>query len=218
MRLACFIILVSINIFNVIGQNSRIDSTIVMTDSATIYGEKYRAIYRTDEFLYILDSKDIILFRSRDYYPDFEFVDFDKDGLKELMINYLSNIPAIKDLIKFDINSKMFIPIEKFDEYPDPKSINGTKYFYSYHRSGCADMNWDSDLFYIENFKTIKIGSIAGRECEDMDEKDGIYIYKIVGDTKVNIKTLPIGTINEFKDNKWGFIMNYWSRNYQYFE
>gem|GEM_PF-5245252 len=34
---------------------------------------------------------------------------------------------------------------------PPPQRINGTHYFYSYHKSGCADMDWDSDLFYIHN-------------------------------------------------------------------
>jgi hypothetical protein len=207
-----------LNLLNGFSQDSMIDSTIIITDSALINGEKYRAIYRTDEFLYIQDSNDNVVFKSNDYYPDFEFVDFNNDGYKDLMINHLSNVSAIKDMIIYDIKSKMFKPIEHFSEYPDPKPISGTKYFYSYHRSGCADRNWDSDLFYIENFKAIRIGNIAGRECEDMDEKNGIYINKIKGNKTENVITLPIGMINEFKDYKWGFILDYWTRNYRYFE
>ena len=86
MKRTFLLILLILNLLNGFGQDSMIDSTIVMTDSATINGEKYKAIYRTDEFLYILDSKDNVVFKSKDYYPNFEFVDFDNDGYKELII------------------------------------------------------------------------------------------------------------------------------------
>ena len=195
-----------------------IDSTILSLDTARIQGQLYTVIFRTDEFLYIQDSNNRIVFKSKDYYRDFEFIDFNSDGNKDLMINYMSNVPAIKDLIVFDSKTKSFKAIESFSNYPDPKPLNGTRYYYSYHRSGCADMNWDSDLFFIENYKTIKIGNISGRECDDRDEKDGIYIYKVQVDNKKLIKMLPIVTIGKYKDYKWGFILDYWTKNYKIFE
>lgn len=200
------------------GQTSEIDSTILRTDTARIQGELYTVIFRTDEFLYIQDSNNKIVFKTKDYYPDFEFIDFDNDGNKDLMINYMSNVPAIKDLIVFDSKTKSFKAIESFSSYPAAKPLNGTKYYFSYHRSGCADMNWDSDLFFIENYKTIKIGNISGRECDDRDEKDGIYIYKVQGESKKLIKTQPIDIISKYKDYKWGFILDYWTKNYKIFE
>jgi hypothetical protein len=190
----------------------------MMTDTAKINGELYTAIYKTDEFLYIQDSDNKIVFKSKDYYPDFEFKDFDNDGNKDLLINYLSNVPAIKDLIVFDIKNKTFQPIENFSSYPDPKPLSGTKYYYSYHRSGCADMNWDSDLFFIENYKTIKIGNMSGRECDDREEKDGIYIYKVQGENKKIIEIFPINTIEKYNNYKWGFISDYWTKKFMIFE
>jgi len=132
-----------------------IDSTILRSDTASIQGEMYTVIFRTDEFLYIKDSNDKTVFKSKDYYPDFEFIDFDNDGNKDLMINYMSNVPAIKDLIVFDFKTKSFKAIENYSSYPDHKPLNGTKYYYSYHRSGCDDMNWHSYFFFIEIFTSL---------------------------------------------------------------
>jgi hypothetical protein len=218
MKKGYLIILMTINMLNGWSQNTAIDSTIISTDSTTINGSRFIAIYRTDEFLYVLDSKNNVVLKSKDYYPDFEFTDFDNDGNEELMINYLSNVPAIKDLIKYNPTSNLFVPIENFSNFPDPKPITGTKYFYSYHRSGCADRNWDSDLFFIENYKTIKVGNIAGRECDNIDEKDGIYIYKVLNGEKEITNTLPIERIKEFEDTKWGFILDFWTKNYNDFK
>lgn len=78
-------------------------------------------------------------------------------------------------------------------------------------------MNWTSDLFYIENYHCIKIGSINGYECENSEIKDGIYIAKISGEKKSPIKELPIRTLKRYKEYKWGFIADYWKRNYGLF-
>ena len=79
-------------------------------------------------------------------------------------------------------------------------------------------MNWDSDLFYIDNFKAIRIGNIAGRQCDNRDgEKDAVYIHKVYGDKEKLFKTLPIDTIGKYKDFKWGFIKEYWTKNYKLF-
>jgi len=201
------------------GQESQIDSTILKISSVTIGDKMFTALYTTDYTLLVKDSNGKILFKEEDFdYPNFEFKDFDNDGNKDLIISHLTNVPGIEDLLLFDKQQQTFIPVENFSKYPDPKSIKGTKYFYSYHRSGCADMNWDSDLFYIENFKPIKIGNISGRECDNRDEKDGIYIYKIGTEKEDLIKTLPTDTINKYKDYKWGFILDFWTNNYHEFE
>lgn len=77
-------------------------------------------------------------------------------------------------------------------------------------------MNWDSDLFYIDQFSTYCIGNISGRQCDG--DKFGIYINRIDGDSKKLIETLPIETIDNYPDNKWGLIKEYWARNYNKFE
>jgi hypothetical protein len=97
-------------------------------------------------------------------------------------------------------------------------NIEGTKCYYSYHRSGCADKNWDSDLFFIENFKTFKLGTISGRECENRDEKDGIYIYKSKENKETLTETRDINEIHKFQNDKWDYIKEYWTNNYKKFE
>jgi hypothetical protein len=198
-------------------QETKIDSTILSVDTATIDGIQYKAIFKTNDDFYILDSNENIVFKSNVYSRSFEFVDFDNDGMKDILFNYNSNIP-INDLLLYDINNKGFTPVEDFSKYPEPIKIKGTKYFYSYHKSGCADMIWDSDLFFIQNFRAVPLGYISGDGCIDEEEKGGIYIYKIKGDKKTLFKTFDIETINKFTDNKWGFIKDFWTNNYMDFE
>jgi hypothetical protein len=199
-------------------QDTYIDSTILSIDTASVKGRLYKAIYRTDEFLYIYDSKDSIVFQSKDYCQFFEFKDFNEDGYKDLLINYIGNIPAQHDLILFDDKTDTFKPVRDFSRYPNPIKVGGTRYFYSYHRSGCADMNWDSDLFYIEDFRITKIGTVSGRECDNDNVKDGIYIFKIKRNNNKLFKKLPIVTVYTYKDTKWGFIQAYWNTSYRKFE
>ena len=78
-------------------------------------------------------------------------------------------------------------------------------------------MNWDSDLFYIKNHKAIRIGNIAGRGCEKRDPDYGIYIHQVKEDKETLIKKLPISTLHRYKAFKWGFIADYWTKNYKTF-
>jgi hypothetical protein len=103
------------------------------------------------------------------------------------------------------------------DTIPASEAIPHTKYYYSYMHQGCADMNWKSDLFYIDNFKAVKIGTIAGYECADSGIKDGIYINKERQGKKVKVAQLPIKIIYRYKEEKWTFIKAYWYKNYKAF-
>lgn len=78
-------------------------------------------------------------------------------------------------------------------------------------------MNWDSDLFYIKDFKAVRLANISGRECENSGIKDGLYINKVSGGKKNLFKTLPIDTVHKFKDDKREFIKKYWIENYKLF-
>lgn len=194
------------------------DTTLLHADTASILGETYIAIYKTNDTLYVLSSKADTILKVPDLHPNFEFDDFNGDGLKDIRIHYMSNVPAIQDLLLFDKSKRNFKLVENFSDFPDPNPVKGTKYYYSYHRSGCADMNWDSDSFFIENFKAVRIGNIAGRQCDNRDgEKDAVYIHKVRGDKEKLFKTLPIDTIWKYKDFKWGFIQEYWTKNYKLF-
>jgi hypothetical protein len=197
--------------------DNQIDTMLLHIDSARILGERYLAIYKTNDTLYVLNAKSDTILKAPDLHPNFEFDDFNGDGLKDIRIHYLSNVPAVQDLLLFDKSKKNFVLVNDFSKYPDPNPLKGTKYYYSYHRSGCADMNWDSDLFYINNFKVVRIGNVVGYECENRDIKDGIYIHKIKGDKEILFQRKPIETIQKFKEYKWGFIKDYWTKNYKLF-
>jgi hypothetical protein len=210
--------ILNLHLIIVFGQDIDIDSTIIKSETANIFGELYTANFRNDGLLYIEDSSNKIVFRLNDSYPIFRFTDFDNDGYKDLLISHTSISFGIEDFIRFDNINKTFVQVEFFSSYPESKQIKGTNYYYSFHESGCADMNWDSDLFYIENFRIIKIGHIAGRKCDNINEKDGIYVYKISGDGKELIATLRIEILAKYAEFKLGFISEYWSLNYKKFE
>lgn len=199
----------------------KIHSAILYATSAEINGEKYTAYAKTHYSFMIKDSKGQIIYnfpKSHNEMSGFEFDDFNKDSYKDIRIRYMTNVPGIQDILLFDINRMNFVNIQGLSKFPDPQKILGTKYYYSYHRSGCADNNWDSDLFYIDNFTTFRIGNISGLGCKDSKDGKGIYISKIIGEKGTLLKTLPISTIDNYKDYKWGFIKDYWTKNYLDFE
>jgi len=150
---------------------------------------------------------------------DLEFPDFDNDGNKDLLLTYMGNNFTYR-LYLFDKTNNEFKFVEGFDRFPEAMQLKtNPKYYYSYHRAGCADMNWVSDLFYIENFKTIHIGHIDGQGCDFKVEENPqvIEIYKITDNKEENgnlIEKLPyLKNIPNFGD-KWDFIKKYWNANY----
>ena len=60
-----------------------------------------------------------------------------------------------------------------FSDFPAATPINGSGYYYSYYRNGCADNAWGSHLFRIEKDTAIKVAHIKGDGC---GIKDGIFI------------------------------------------
>jgi hypothetical protein len=194
------------------------DSTLLHFDTATIAGEQYNAFFRTDDILYVINMKGDTILKEHELYRDFVFEDFDGDGLTDIRIHYMSNVPGVQDLLLFDKEDKTFRKVDNLSSCPDPKRVLNTRLYYSYHRSGCADANWDSDLFFIENYKTHKIANIAGRECNNEGIKDGIYISRIEADKNIPIETMPIEKIEEYQKGKWQFIENYWNTNHKRFD
>lgn len=151
-----------------------------------------------------------------------KFPDFDNDGYKDIMLTYMGN-NFTYELYLFDKTKSDFKYVKGFDRFPQAMQLTSNpKYFYSYHRAGCADLNWVSDLFYIENFKSIHIGQIYGKGCDaDVENKPQVIeIYKVIGNNDDNeklISKLPyIKNIPEFGD-KWDFIKRYWEKDYSKF-
>jgi len=194
-----------------------IDTTVFSIDTISVAAKKYIG-YIKDQTYFLLNSKGDTLIKKEDPYIYAEFKDFNKDGYKDIILHYSSNAAMVLDLFLYLPTLNKFKEVKDFREFPAPERIIGTKYYYSYHKSGCADMNWDSDLFYIKDFKAISIGNISGRQCDNQDgRKDAVYISKVRGDREVLFKTLPIDTIWKYKDFKWGFIKEYWTKNYRLF-
>jgi hypothetical protein len=218
--LSALLIVISLNL--AFGQE-KIDSTIHCLTTAAIDGNKYLAFVKESP----LDQAVIITNKTAhktlkiagkllysDGICDINFIDFNHDGYKDLIIDYLTNTPYVQDLMMYNKIHKTFVKVKNFSSYPDAKPIPGTNLFYSYHKSGCADLDWDSDLFTIRNFKVIKLGNISGQGCGG---EDGIYVSLITKQKKILIKKIPISIIEHYKQNKWGFIVDYWKHHYSNF-
>ena len=147
---------------------------------------------------------------------DLIFLDFDGDGYKDLVIEYLSNVPGISDLLIYDHVNNRFSKVKDFSKYPAPIRIPNSHIYYSYHRSGCADSDWDSDLFKIVNEKATTIGTISGRDCDEVEK--GIFVYCCRQSGKQLIKKMSLQKLNNYKDTKWGLIADYWKHNYKKFQ
>ena len=165
----------------------------------------------------MLNAKKDTVYKDSIYSPQQVFVDFNGDGYKDILIDYMTNVPGIEDLLLYDKAQRTYKKVVNFQDFPDPKRIANSAYYYSYHRSGCADMNWDSDLFYIKNYKAVKIGNISGNQCGNEYINEGLYISKMVEGKKIGVNKLPINILKQYKDSKWGFIKRYWQRNYKSF-
>ena len=164
-------------------------------------------------------SGDTVL-KDGDYYSDVKFVDINADGYKDIRAFVFSNTPNQCENYLYDKRKRGFILLEDCDL--DIQLLKGTKYYYSYNRAGCADMNWESYLSKIENYKLVSLGYINGQGC-DFQVKENpqvIEIFKISNtdiDQKKLVKKLPyLKYIPKFED-KWDFIKNYWKMNWRTF-
>lgn len=183
-------------------------------ERARVNGRNY-TIYSGSEYVFVLNSRKDTVFKLNES-GNARFLDFNRDGYKDLYIGYMTNVPDINDLALFDTLSGKFRLVEDLSDFPASQKIKGTDYYYSYHRSGCADLNWGSDLFYIKDYKTVRIGTIEGLGCEN-DPKQGIFVRKVTGRKEKLIRSFYLSTIDKYKNYKWGFIHDYWAKNYTLF-
>jgi hypothetical protein len=191
-----------------------LDSTLISSDTIEVNKFDFLIQLRKDHRFYIIGNKDTLV--ESDYYPsDMQFVDFNTDGYDDIKISFVSNVPGIADLFLFDKETCCFKKIIGFQEVPEAIKLKGTNCYYSYHRSGCMDKNWDSDLFLIKNFKVVKIGNIHAVECDD--ENRGIFVYKLSGGKKV-VDTIDILIIQSYANYKDGFLRDYWLKNFRRFD
>jgi hypothetical protein len=186
------------------------------TDTATILGIRYVGhVDFTGFHLKTSTSKTTVNIKGE--FTSVEFRDIDLDGYKDILLDHGGNIPERYSLLLYIAKWKRFQSVSNFNLFPSPVKVKRTKYFYSYHKNGCADLDWVSDLFYIENFKAKRVGKIDAVGCGTERVQPKIYIYKISGSSQKLIETFPINYVEKFEDTKWGFIKNYWFKKYKNF-
>jgi hypothetical protein len=142
-----------------------------------------------------------------------EVIDFDKNGSSDILLDYIGNNPTYF-LYLYDSKTSAFKNIDDYKGFPEGQQLDSnSQLYYSYHRAGCADLNWVSDLFAIKNFKITHLAHIYAEGCED--EQQGISVFKIIGnnsDRTTLIETIPYS--DEQNDSKWDIIKKYWNENY----
>jgi hypothetical protein len=191
----------------------------VSYDTATIYHDKYYAIYRSDEeLLYVVSGKREIILKQRGMSPNIVFIDFNEDGFKDIVVTYKSDAPDAKALLLFDYKSENFKLVNGFDAFAEPVLITGTSLYYSYAPAGCASFDWNSDLFYVKDYKAIKTGSMSVNQCPNSEAENGIYIRKLKEGQMELEEKIPLTVFAKYPDGKWGFLTDYWSKNHKKFK
>jgi hypothetical protein len=187
---------------------AQLDSDPISSDTVSIRGTRYVVQLDSTHTFRVVSNGDTAIL-GEDYFPgDLKLVDFDADGATDILVTFMGNVPDVCDLFLFDRQRRTFRQVRNFRRFPAPTSIEGTPYYYSYHRSGCADMNWNSDLFRIENFTAIQIADISGVECDGMDQ--GVFVTKIGPDGEEKpVATFTLDVLDRPR-YKWGFIEYYW--------
>jgi hypothetical protein len=195
------------------------DTVVISYDSATIYHDKYYAIYRSDEqMMYIVSNTRQVILKQPGLGSDFLFVDFNDDGMKDIVVNYKSDVPDAKALLLFDYKQETFRLVEDFDQYPEPVPIQGTPFYYSYSRTGCADFDWRSELFYIKDYKAYKSGYIVVNQCPNSQDANGVYISRLIHGEAQLLEKLPVSEFNKYPEGKWDFLSQYWTKNNKKFK
>ncbi len=191
--------------------------TILQIVKGYVDGQRFKVVCTSACSTYVLNAKNDTIYKEPEYAANIYFKDFNNDGYKDIVIGYMDNTPGVEELLLYVKADRTYKQVVDFSNFPASEIIRHTKYYYSYEHQGCADMNWKSDLFYIENFKVVKIGTIDGRECGDSGIKDGIYINKEKKGKKEKVTELPIKIIHRYNYGKWTFIKSYWYKNYKAF-
>lgn len=197
-----------------IGQGIDYDSTFQSNGMEfrvqQIQFEKYLSLLKVNK------KNTVILSDTLDFITDLQLIDFNRDNAIDIRISYTGNVDR-QSLYLFNQLIGKFQKVIDFERFPHAKEVKGQDkgFYYSYHRSGCADNYWTSDLFKIIDYKVIHMGQIFGEGCEAPMQ---VKVYKVGPNKKHLIETLPYKLVEDSKDFKWGFIENYWSVNYSRFK
>jgi hypothetical protein len=194
-------------------QNYSWDSTLIIhkhrltIQTKDAKGDKFLLVVKRHANSILVDSLD------KEGAVDWEVSDFNKDGECDIRV---INAYNGDHLYLFDTLTDRFRKVKGFGAYPEAKSVKAhAGFYYSYHRAGCADMNWVSDLFKIEDFRTIHIAQMDAEGC---DSPYHVNVYKINGAGKSRVAKMPYERVFSYNGDKWEFIAAWWYKNCSKFE
>lgn len=145
-----------------------------------------------------------------------KIIDFDKNGSSDILLDYIGNNPTYY-LYLYDSMNSSFRNIDNYMSFPEGQQLETNKQlYYSYHRAGCADFSWVSDLFAVRDFKIVHFAHLYAEGCEG--EHQNISVYKVIdnnSDSTTLLETLPYSA--EQNDLKGDIIKTYWNENYAKF-
>ena len=197
------------------------DTSLQIFQTAVVDGDKYTAFrifsrrQKVPDKFYIKNGQGQIVFTTNDIVFDVQFKDFDGDSYKDILLERRGVDSGQQDLLLYDPKTKKFILVGNCS---NANRIKHTKYYYSYEDC-CMGRSWSSDLFFIYNFKVIKMGFIH------YDDADGLLkFYRINGEKeekenlmekwKVRINGDTPITTGRHIDFDLG---KYWTKNYTRF-
>ena len=212
-RVAQLLLLILISPLSTMGQMIKYDSSLVVA------GKQFRIQHiqlpHCLTILRIANDQDAFLVDTLNDFTDFELVDFDGDKRVDIIMRFMGNVDT-QSLYLFDAAKGMFRKVKQFEKFPEAKKVDGSGgFYYSYHRSGCADKTWTSDLFKVIDYRVVHFGRIFGDRCKQPGQ---VIVYRINQDqTKSVLETLAYKLVEESRGHKWEFIENYWANNYTRF-
>ncbi len=211
----------SVNDKTSVNNQSPIKSDIQRRDTLRINNYQYVQILKDDKFYCLFSIQGDTIVKPANYYHEASFLDIDEDGYKDIRVFVVGNTPNECDNYLFDKELRTFKLIEHCDL--DIQKIKSTPFYYSYNRAGCGDLNWESYLSKIDNYKLVNYGYLYGQGC-DFETKatpQVIEIYKVSdsnnGEKKLVERLSYLKHISK-QDDKWVFIETYWKNNFKKFD
>jgi hypothetical protein len=196
---------------------NQIDTVKILYDSIELNEQKFIKVTNYNLAKSLISLRGDTVVSEQNYYSNFDFLDINEDGFKDIRVYFFSNTPNQCDNYLYDSISQSFKYIENSDL--DIRKISGTDFYFSYNRAGCADYTWESHLCKIENYSQVNYGYIHGQGCDTRKRDDRIItIYRVIENNNILKEKLPYSkNIKEFGD-KWDFIESYWEKNYSQFQ
>lgn len=185
-------------------KNSKEKDTLIYSFKTNL-DVPYRADYRSNNRLYVITKNDTLINQEEIGIIEntLRFEDYNNDGYFDLRYAYNSNY-IYEMIMLFDSKAKLFRKIENIDipEHAYSSNIKNTDLYYSYSPNGCGKNNWESYLFSISDYKVKPKGLIEYKQC--VDDKKGMYVFKINGDEKVLIDMINLKEADKKKlENHW---------------